>query len=110
MLRDGMPEIDLELARCQREGVTHHAGCACHEQAWQNKWEIAIEMAAQAMVERDDLRVLAGELVAFIRVNVMRDTFTGATIEQVDESLAPFVERLNYPTYSFKAAPVSRDG
>ena len=83
-------------------GATHYEGCACHEQAWRNKWECAVEMAARAEAkleavqsERDALRVLAGELVAFIRVNVMRDTFTGATIDQVDECLAPFVARLN---------------
>ena len=36
-------------------GTTHHAGCACHEKGWENKWKAAIEMAARATVERDDL-------------------------------------------------------
>lgn len=39
---------ESELARCQRNDVTHHTGCACHEQGWQNKWKAAVEMAAQA--------------------------------------------------------------
>lgn len=37
---------------------------------------------------------LAGEIIAMIRVNVMRDTFREATIEQVDEHLKPWIERL----------------
>lgn len=36
-------------------GTTHYAGCACHEQGWENKWKAAIEMAARATVERDEL-------------------------------------------------------
>lgn len=44
-------------------GVTHCAGCACREQGWQNKWQAAVEMAARAQIERDDLqRQLAAEL------------------------------------------------
>lgn len=43
-------------------GVTHHAGCACHEQGWRNKWEVAVEMAAQAQVERDRLRAVIARL------------------------------------------------
>lgn len=52
-------------------------------------------MAALAENERDEMRLLAGELLAFIRVNVARDTFAGATIEQVEEHLTLFVARLN---------------
>lgn len=37
---------------------------------------------------------LAGELIAVIRVNVMRGTFRETTIQQVDEHLKPWVERL----------------
>ena len=44
--------------------------------------------------ERDRMQALAGELIAMIRVNVMRSTFDGATIEQVDEHLKLWVERL----------------
>ena len=36
-------------------GTTHYAGCTCHEQGWENKWKAAIEMAARATVERDEL-------------------------------------------------------
>ena len=28
-------------------GTTHYAGCACHEQGWENKLKAAIEIAAQ---------------------------------------------------------------
>lgn len=37
-------------------GITHYAGCACHEQGWENKWNAAVEMAALATVERDEAR------------------------------------------------------
>jgi hypothetical protein len=39
-------------AKC---GPTHYAGCTCHEQGWENKWKCAVEMAARATVERDEL-------------------------------------------------------
>lgn len=38
---------------------------------------------------------LAAELIAMIRINVMRDTFREATIEQVDEHLKPWIKRLD---------------
>jgi hypothetical protein len=44
--------------------------------------------------ERDRLRILAGELIAVIRINVMRGSFTDVTTEGLDAFLAPFVERL----------------
>jgi hypothetical protein len=36
--------------------LTHYAGCACHERGWQNRWKIAIDMAARAGIERDDAK------------------------------------------------------
>ena len=39
--------------------------------------------------------ILAGELIAAIRVNTMRGTFAEASIEQVEEWLVPWVARLN---------------
>ena len=36
-------------------GTTHYAGCACHEKGWQNKWQCAVEMAAQAEAKLDAL-------------------------------------------------------
>jgi len=44
--------------------------------------------------ERDRLRILAGELIAVIRTNVMRGSFTDVVTEDLDRFLAPFVERL----------------
>lgn len=35
-------------------GTTHYAGCACHEKGWENKWKCAVEMAAQAELNRDE--------------------------------------------------------
>lgn len=54
---------ETDLARCQRAHVTHHAGCACHEQGWQNKWEAAVEMAAQAENKLDELRSAVRALI-----------------------------------------------
>jgi hypothetical protein len=34
-------------------GTTHH--CACHQKGWQNKWQCAVEMAAQAEAKLDAL-------------------------------------------------------
>jgi hypothetical protein len=61
--------------------TTHHSGCQCHEEQWQTRLNAAT--------------TLAGELIAAIRINVMRDTFRDATIEQVDAYLKPWIERLN---------------
>jgi hypothetical protein len=33
----------------------HYYGCACHEKEWQNKWQCAVEMAAQAESKLDAL-------------------------------------------------------
>ena len=43
-------------------GMTHYAGCACHERGWKNKWRAAVEMAAQAQAERDEARKIADGL------------------------------------------------
>lgn len=37
---------------------------------------------------------LAGELIATIRVNAMRGTFATATVEQIEEFIAPRIEQL----------------
>jgi hypothetical protein len=44
--------------------------------------------------QRDAIATVAGELVAAIRVNVMRGTFAEATIEQTDEWLKPWIEKI----------------
>jgi len=49
---------------------------------------------AEAREQRDRLAVIAGELIAAVRVNSMRDTFREATTEQIDEWLKPWVDRL----------------
>lgn len=54
-----VPAVDLSrlvLGSSECKGLTHYAGCACHEKGWQNKWECAVEMAARAKVECDDAR------------------------------------------------------
>jgi hypothetical protein len=47
--------------------------------------------------QRNAQRALAGELIAAIRLNVMRETFATATPEQVEEWIAPVVARLQSP-------------
>lgn len=42
-------------------------------------------------------RLLAGELIAVIRVNHANDRFAICTPEQLDEFLRPYIDRLNKP-------------
>lgn len=44
--------------------------------------------------QRDKYRDIASELIAMIRINVMRDTFKTATTEQVNEYLKQWIERI----------------
>lgn len=37
---------------------------------------------------------IAGELIAAMRINVMRGTITGCTVEQIDEFLKSYAERI----------------
>lgn len=66
---------DNELARCQRDDVTHHAGCACHEQGWENKWKAAVEMAARAENERDEMREVIRAATVLIAAKGRHNTF-----------------------------------
>jgi hypothetical protein len=47
---------------------------------------------ARAKLEKATM--LAGELIATIRVNAMRGTFATATVEQIEEFIAPRIEQL----------------
>jgi hypothetical protein len=53
------------------------------------------DLVRALVVERDSARILAGELIAAIRLNAMRGTFAAATFEQLEEWLVPYVARLN---------------
>jgi hypothetical protein len=66
---------EKDLARCQRPDVTHHAGCACHEQGWQNKWKAAVEMAAVAENERDEMREVIRAATVLIAAKGRHNTF-----------------------------------
>lgn len=66
---------ETDLARCQRADVTHHAGCACHEQGWKNKWEAAVEMAARAENERDEMREVIRAATVLIAAKGRHNTF-----------------------------------
>lgn len=44
-------------------GITHYAGCACHEKGWENKWKVAIEMSARAQIECERLRDALQEII-----------------------------------------------
>jgi hypothetical protein len=48
------PSSGVQEPEQEKCGTTHYAGCACHEQGWANKWKCAVEMAAQAEVNRDE--------------------------------------------------------
>ena len=43
---------DTPETQCE---TPHYYGCACHEKGWQNKWQCAVEMAAQAESKLDAL-------------------------------------------------------
>jgi len=82
-------------------GETHHAGCACHEQGWQNKYQIAVDMAARAQIKSAqyeelliDAARLAEELIMAIWVNNANGKFKSATPEQLKDWLRPRIERL----------------
>jgi hypothetical protein len=66
--------------------------------AWSSKLaDLADDLRADLQEEReqrDRLAVIAGELIAAVRVNSMLDTFREATTEQIDEWLKPWVSRL----------------
>lgn len=57
-------------------------------------WADCVLERSKAEEQRDKYRDIASELIAMIRINVMRDTFKIATIEQVDEHLKPWIERI----------------
>jgi hypothetical protein len=46
------PMSDTPETQCE---TPHYYGCACHEKEWQNKWQSAVEMAAQAEAKLDAL-------------------------------------------------------
>jgi hypothetical protein len=82
-------------------GETHHAGCACHEQGWRNKYQVAVDMAARAQIKSElrgdamiDAARLAEELIMAIWVNNANGKFKTATPEQLKDWLRPRIERL----------------
>jgi hypothetical protein len=82
-------------------GETHHAGCACHEQGWRNKYQIAVDMAARDQIKSAqyeelliDAARLAEELIMAIWVNNANGGFKSATPEQLKDWLRPRIERL----------------
>jgi hypothetical protein len=82
-------------------GETHHAGCACHEQGWRNKYQIAVDMAARTQIKSaqyEELMIeaarLAEELIMAIWVNAANGRFKSATRGEVRDWLRPRIERL----------------
>jgi hypothetical protein len=53
------------------------------------------DLVRALVVERDSARILAGELIASIRINAKHGTFATATVYELEEWLVPFVARLN---------------
>jgi len=60
---------------------------------WDYAKKLQTELAA-VTEQRDKYRDIASELIAMIRINVMRDTFKTATTEQVNEYLKQWIERI----------------
>lgn len=56
--------------------------------------EKAICQLCEAREKLEKATRLAGELIAIIRVNAMRGTFATATVEQIEEFIAPRIEQL----------------
>jgi hypothetical protein len=48
----------------------------------------------EARAQRDALAMSYGELIAAVRVNAMRGTFREAAVEQVEEWIKPWVDKL----------------
>lgn len=80
-------QLERELAAAQEEidmmGIRYAAAEMHHANNMQEVTE-----------QRDEYRDIASELIAMIRINVMRDTFKTATTEQVNEHLKPWIERI----------------
>jgi hypothetical protein len=54
--------------RCSTNpGATHYEGCPCHEQGWRNKWECAVEMAAQAEARLEAVQSELDRLLAVMQ-------------------------------------------
>ena len=106
-------------------GTTHYAGCACHVQGWQNKvlqlvadiraavgdptgklmQDELVEHCRTLRTERDQYRMMAGELIAAIRINSLRGTFATCTHDDIELWLKPWIARLN-PSPSAPSAPL----
>lgn len=81
------------------DAMDHHAD---EIMGWRDKWQCAVDMAARAQVDRDAYRIVVGELIAAIRVNAMRGTFATATVEDVDQWLKQWTDKLTLIPYTFR--------
>jgi hypothetical protein len=52
---------------------------------------------ATERLTRDEYRMMAGELIAAIRINSLRGTFAASTHAEIEEWLKPWVARLAQP-------------
>ena len=59
----------------------------------------------QLTAERDAFRLMAGELIAAIRMNSLRGTFATCTHDDIELWLKPWIARLN-PSPSAPSAPL----
>lgn len=84
----------LVIVEC--DGTTHYAGCTCHEQGWRNKWECAVELAAQAESKLDASRK-ALEDAAELLNDIMNDAVNAQDeAEKWLRAFAPDVLARNY--------------
>lgn len=61
---------------------------------WEDVNQNILEHARRLERERDRYQRICGELIAAIRINTMRGTFSSATIEDVDEWLKQWTDKL----------------
>jgi len=115
---EAIDDVLMAIGDMEEEARLHRGAIT----GWQNKWEYAVELAAKAKAERDEacadlefrrdlfklqeqqlndvraerdrLAAIARELTAMIRVNVMWGRFAECSVEQIDEYLKPWNEKI----------------
>jgi len=80
---DAYRELEEELAKTKAklEEVGYRACCVLLERD-------------EARQQRDRITTIARELIAMIRINVMVGRFAECTVEQIDEHLKPWIDKI----------------
>jgi len=56
--------------------------------------KLLLEERNEARQQRDRITTIARELIAMIRINVMVGRFAECTVEQIDEHLKPWIDKI----------------